>query len=658
MRQHIKGLAIILILLSSLGIAYIIPQGSSYPYSKTSPEVASALAWLRTRQKDNGEIGSFAVSSWAAMAIAASEDDPNRWSKNGGPTLTQYLKSNVASLNSCTDYSRFILSMVASDIDPKNVSGIDLVARLESFYNKGQFGDPTLLNDDYWAVIALISSGKYKNDPKIQSAINFIKSHQNSTNGGWSFDTASSYGPDVDSTSAAIMALISAGEPETSDPIRRGLAYIKSKQVSSGGFDGGWGTSAETDSWAIQAIVSAGQNVTGPDWRHSSGKTPVDDLLTFRNQDGGFRDYTGNSSEWTTSYVISALMGKPYPIVRGVRVNIRIEGQYSTVWKGEVYVTWSNITEATPQAGKKHYYGQPTVLGALDKAANKAGFNYTVDYSHGSAYVKAIRGEAGSGPYGWLFRVNNQTTGSYSCDTYVLNKASPPDPPHTDILWYYGGWGDKVLGISVDRTNINVNDTVTVTVTYYDETTRSWLPLGGATVWAGVKYSTNQSGRVQIQLSNSGTYHIYANKTGYIRSDKIQVNVVGGGGSGGVDVKANIIPSLALEVTPNLIDFGTLGPKMTSPNFQINLKNKGSLDGTVTVTVTDLNATSLFRDCLQLSENTQTWTTWRGYTTLIRGHNGNAPGEKNIYIRLQIPVNYPVSPGTNKGKVTFWMEPS
>ncbi|MBS7626523.1 hypothetical protein KEJ51_05745 [Candidatus Bathyarchaeota archaeon] len=655
----IKGSLMVLILLTSLGIVYIIPQASSYPYSKTSTQVASALAWLRANQTDNGMIGSFAVSSWAAMAIAAAEGDPNKWSKTQqSPTLIQYLKSNKASLSSCTDYSRFILSMVAADLDPKNVDGVDLVSTLESFYNNNQFGDPTLLNDDYWAVIALISAGKYKSDPKIQSAVNFIKSHQNSTNGGWSFDVAAAYGPDVDSTAAAIMALISTGEDKTSNHITKGLAYIKSKQVASGGFDGGWGTSAETDSWAIQAIVATGQNVTGPEWTHSSGKTPIDDLLTFQNPDGGFRDYTGKSNAWTTSYAISALMGKPYPIVRGVRVNIRIEGQQYTIWKGSVYVTWSNITEATPQAGRKHYYGQPTVLGALDKAATAANFTYTVDYSYGSAYVKAIKDEAASGLNGWLFRVNNHTTGSYSCDGYVLNSVSPPDPPHIDILWYYGGWGDKVLGITVDRTTINVSETITVTVTYYDETGESWLPVADATVWAGAKHSTNQSGRALIQLQSSGTYQVYANKTGYVRSDKIQVNVTGGGGSGGVDVKANIIPALALEVTPNLVDFGTLGPKMTSRTFQINLKNTGSLNGTVTVTVTDLNATSLFRDCLQLSENPPAWTVWGGYRTLIRGHDGNTPGEKIAYIRLQIPENYPAVPGPNKGKVTFWLEPS
>ncbi|MEM3018497.1 MAG: prenyltransferase/squalene oxidase repeat-containing protein, partial [Candidatus Bathyarchaeia archaeon] len=352
------------ILLATLimGLATI-PQASAFPYERNDACVANALSWLKSRQQGSGMIGSFAVSSWAAMAVAPSKDDPGKWSQPGGITLTQYLKNNIASLTSCSDYSRFILSMVTAGEDPKNVNGIDLVARLESFYTGGQFGDPSLLNDDFWAIIALISAGRYKTDEKIQSAVNFLKTNQHGS-GGWSYDVAAVYGPDVDSTAAAIMALISAGEPATSTSITNGLIYMKSKQDSSGGFNGGWGTSAETDSWAIQAIISAGQDPTGPAWEHS-GKTPVDDLLTFQNQDGGFRDYTGSSSEWTTSYAISALVGKPYPIIRGARTTIRIEGQSSTIWKGEVFTTWSNITESKPVAGNKHY-SQPTVLGALD----------------------------------------------------------------------------------------------------------------------------------------------------------------------------------------------------------------------------------------------------------------------------------------------------
>ncbi|MGQ9543861.1 MAG: hypothetical protein ACUVTM_07250 [Candidatus Bathyarchaeia archaeon] len=657
-KRYLTILLITLALAPALEVSVVAPQASAFPYNRNDQEISRALTWLRNSQELSGMIGSFAHSSWAAMAIAASEDDPNGWSRHGYPSLVQYLQNNVGLLSSCSDYSRFILSMVAADIDPKNVSGIDLVARLETYYNSGQFGDPELLSDDYWAIMALISAGIYKTDTRIQSAVNFIKSHQHDS-GGWSYDTAAAYGPDIDDTAAAIMALISAGEQSTSDPIINGLAYIKSRQVENGGFDGGWGVSAETNSWAIQAIISAGQNVTGPEWRHSSsGKTPIDSLLTFQNLDGGFKDYTGNSNVLTTSYAISALIGKPYPIITGARTTIRIEGQFSTIWKGEVFTTWSNITEATPIAGRKHYYGQPTIIGALDKATKAAGFTYIVDYTYGSVYVKAINGEEAAGLNGWLFRVNNRTTGSYSCDAYILNKVSPPDPPHKDIIWYYGGWGDKVLGIAADRTIININDSITVTVTYLNETTNEWIPVSGASVWAAeMKYSTNSTGKVSIRLSSSGTYDIYANKTGYVRSDRIQVKV-NATSSSELKIEANIIPALALIVNPTSINFGTVGPNMTSIAHSLDLSNYGSLNAEVTVTVADLNSTNVFHDCLQMSDTgTTNWNSWASFRKTLAGHNGQQPGTASIYVRLNIPRDYPVTPGNVKGKITFWLEP-
>jgi len=304
---------VLLIAILFLSIFTAIPQTVAYPYNKTDTEVSLALEWLKSQQNTSGMIDSFEISSWAVMAIAASEDDPKNWTNNGD-SIVQYLRNNVNSLSLCTDYSRFILSMTAAGEDPRNINGVDLVAKLESFYNEteGQFGDSSLLNDDYWAVMALISAGVQKNDSKVQSAVTFIKSNQD-TSGGWAWDVAYSWGPDVDSTSAAIMALISADEPQNSASITTGLAYIKSTQDSSGGFNSGFGASAETNSWAIQAIIAAGQDPTSVNWLMNNS-SPVQNLLTFQNPNGSFNDYQPAPNAWTTSYAIPALVGKPYPI--------------------------------------------------------------------------------------------------------------------------------------------------------------------------------------------------------------------------------------------------------------------------------------------------------------------------------------------------------
>ncbi len=644
------SLLIVLILLSIISASiYSTGIAQAYPYSKT--EIQSSLDWLRNQQNPDGSIGSFAISSWVVMAIAASGDDPNKWVKNE-VSIVQYLKNNINALLTCNDYSRFILSMVAAGEDPRSINGVDLIAKLESFYDGTQFGDPTLLNDDFWAVMALISAGIYKDDPKIQNSISFIKNHQTAS-GGWSFDVNATYGPDVDSTAAAIMALISAGEPPQSESIVKALNYVKSTQDSTGGFNSGWGYSAETDSWAIQAIVAAGQDPTSSDWT-VDGKNPVDHLLTYRNPDGSFNDWSNSPSVWTTAYAIPALLGKPYPVIKGVKVNIRVEGQYSTIWSGEVFVAWSNITDKN---GVPHYYAEPTVLGALDAASKKGGFAYIVDYSYGLAYVSSIAGETASGLKGWLFRVNYYTTGSYSADQFILNKVETPPPPHTYILWYYGEWGYKVTRISIDKTIVQKGEPFTVSVEYLNDNTGSWLSLENATVYANTTtYLTNSTGKTIIKLYKEGTYIVYAEKQGFVRSEKIQVTVCPGAGENSSNLEVTLIPALSIEVSPNLINFGILGPGDTSQAFALHLVNGGSFNAKVSVTVVDYEST-VFQDCLQLAEESQgAWVHWRSYGKKdIEGHGGT----KTIYVRLQIPTNYPTPViGVNTGKITFWLEPA
>jgi len=534
-RAIVSALLILLLTIGLMLVRGIVPSVYAYPYSTMNSNVVNAVNWLRSEQEADGSIGSFAISSWAVMAITSAQEDPNTWNTTDTTSsVVQYLEGNVGLLSSCSDYSRFILSMVAAGIDPENIGGVNMTAKLESFYNGGQFGDPSLIDDDYWAVMALISAGVSSSDPMIQNALSFIKANQNSTDHGWSY--AVGHASDVNDTAAALMALISAGVSTSSAYVTGGLAYMKSQQTSTGGFTSlPSGTDAENDSWAIQAIVAAGQDPTSSSWAQN-GNTPIDDLLTFQDVSGAFKDYTGTPSVLTTSFAIPALLGKPYPIISGWRGSIRIEGQSSTVWEGDVFVSWSNITD---NQGAYHYYGQPTVLGALDEASRKAGFTYVVTYEYGPAYVTTINGQAASGANGWLFRVNDQLTGDYSADEYVLNSplVSPPPPPHTSVLWYWGEYGEEVAGISVSSTSVYSYQPFTVAVTYLDDTTGTWLPLGAATVYAvsnyqSLTYQTGTNGQVSISLqhfaptASNTTYTLYAEKTGFVRTDKIQVSVI------------------------------------------------------------------------------------------------------------------------------------
>ena len=513
------------ILVMMICILTLIPYVSAYPYSNSEQEVSQALEWLRSQQQTDGSIGGFGTSSWAVMAIVASGEDPHDWS-NGGDSIIDYLKKNTDLLSSSTDYSRFILSMVAAGEDPRNVNGTDLVATLESFYDGTQFGDPSLLNDDFWAVMALTSAGIDKNDEKIQNATVFIKSNQNEGDHGWSWGVGAD--SDVDDTAAAIMTLISADESQSSTHITNGLEYMKSKQISNGGFDHGWGNSAESDSWAIQAIVAVGQDPTSANWT-KEGKNPIDDLLSFQNLDGSFNTSNPDFIPSASSYAILALLGKPYPIFMETstsQVYLRIEDQNSTIWKGWIDIPQSVTIEAYNSG--KTYDNVPgnNVLAILDKASEIASFEYQVSdqyYPDMGFYVESIAGHNAEGLYGWSYLIN-YTSPEVGMDAYEITSSD-------EILIYWGTFGVRPLKVNINPTEVAINESFTVTVTYFNESNSEWIPLEGATIHINDEFITDSEGKATIALTESKVYDIYVEKWGqtteeqFIRSDIAQVGV-------------------------------------------------------------------------------------------------------------------------------------
>ncbi|MDW8040866.1 MAG: prenyltransferase/squalene oxidase repeat-containing protein [Nitrososphaerota archaeon] len=493
------------------------------PYAETvallsGDPLSKALNYLKSVQGIDGRISDFATSCWAVMAIAAAGENPHNWKKPGGKSIVDYLIEyrHLVNLNVPTDVARFILAMTAAREDPRNVSGTNYVEILKGFFNNNQIGSPSQLNDDFWGVMALVSAGEAANSTIIQGSVNFIKTHQNA-DGGWSWAVGVS--SDVDDTSAAVMALISAGEDNSTSTIAKALQYLKSQQQPNGGFSS-WGTvNSASDSWAIGAICSVGQNPA--DWRVNNISV-VDHLLSLQNADGSFNwtATTPANKALMTSYAIVALSFRQYP-TNGLPIYVRIEGKQATIWRRKVFVAASIIVD---DAGQLHYLPKPTVLGALDKAAEIGGFTYKVRQTGFGLYVYSIAGEEAAGLSGWMYRVDYYMPYVGMAD-FEWGVTSPPNPPHKELLIYYGTWTAMPLKIWVDKTEVHVGENITVRVTYYNDTSGCWQPLEGATVhFLNRRYTTNATGFVTIKVRYDPP--VWAEKAGYIRSDVIEVRIL------------------------------------------------------------------------------------------------------------------------------------
>jgi len=490
-----------------------------YPYQPTDEIIIQALDYLRIQQSVDGSIGGFAVTSWAAMTIAASEEDAHDWGN-----LVEYLRENADRIDDdkATDWERQVLAIVACEENPRDFGGIDYIAKVESFFDGEQIGHLANLYDDFFGILALIASGIEKDSSIIQTVRIYIKQKQHE-NGGWG---------DVDSTAAAIMALIASGEHSSSVSIMNALSFIKTTQVESGGFQS-WGTAnAASTAWAVSAIVAAQQDPTSEDW-NKNDNTPIDFLISLRQENGCFNWAEGQSMnpEWMTSYVIPALLGKSYPIKiyesngggggnNGGNEdewtgNIRIEGKENTIWNGEITVGNSTITAYNDSSGQMEDYfiPYPSVLGALDEASQEGGFSHYVIYypSWDAFYVQTIAGDSDW----WHYWVDYELP-MVGAGKYELTEDD------NEILWgYLEDWNAKALRISIDKKSVHPSTVFIVTVTNV-----TLSPVEDALVYVdGMEYFTNQNGEVSISIDEEGTYEIYAEKDGYVRSDRATILV-------------------------------------------------------------------------------------------------------------------------------------
>ena len=292
----------------------------TFPLPPDNPRVAAALDWLRSVQRDSGEIASYLDSAWATVSIHASGQDPHTWRKPSSDlSVVDYLRRSVPQLtphSRPTDYERNLLAIAHAGENPRDFGGIDFVAKVKEFFDGEQVGRKAQLNDDFFAVISLLAAGESPLDPVIQASRSYILQNRNA-DGGWSYLVGLE--SDVDDTAAAVMALAAIGDPADRPIIEGALQFLKARQNSDGAFPffggGGEESNAASTSWTIDAIVAAGDTPVSSGWQTALGKNPVDGLLGLQMADGAFQCFlpTPRAEALTTSYAISALLGRPYP---------------------------------------------------------------------------------------------------------------------------------------------------------------------------------------------------------------------------------------------------------------------------------------------------------------------------------------------------------
>lgn len=613
MQKQFSKFLIFCLIVSSFSFLNLAKASSE---SEIEEAVDDAVSYL-VDQANSGdwvsEVGESGVD-WSVMALAAA----GAVSKIDSSVLQDALQT--FSGTSATDYERKMLAITAIGQDPRiYIPDRNLVQEFyENFYTNNQIGNETQVNDDFWGILALISIGEDPQSKIIQESKAFILQHQNS-DGGWGYSSTSAES-DTDNTAAAIMALLSAGESSSSNEIQSAVSYLKSQQNENGGFSGYGSQESNSDStsWVLASLSKLGQSVS--DWKRSSGD-PVDFLLSMQADDGYF--YWQESSiasgvKASTPYAVIALLDKTFPlnIITSSKplVSYRIEGSLDQVCAGSVEA--DNVMEV------------------IENAQKDCGYSYELDY--GDTYLKKLNSDEASGMVGWLYMVN-WVQGSVGARDYELEDGD-------DVLWYYGEYDWIPMRLSVDQTELSVGDELEITVEGFQDDL--WSPVEGATVFLGSStVQTDSNGHARYSVSSFGEILPYAEKTGFIRSNRETVSV--GTSSNHIDLKVKIKspgsqtePEISFTVTGESIDFGELEPGNASQDYTITIENTGQLkiDLGGIVEGDDIFVDNLTLDGIE----------WENYQLIL-----DTDEYEDVNLGLIIPSDYN-DEGEKEGELTFW----
>ncbi len=552
-------------------------------------DTAAAVSYLKDQSLDD----------WSAQALVAA-----------GETVSDLSSFDDFQPQSATDVARRILTLVALQQDPaKFYPTLNLVKELQTtYYQQQQIGSADLLNDDIFGILAL-ASVRQTDSLVLQDAAVYLLNHQND-DGGWSWSTTGD--SDTNDTAAAIMALLEVGLTTDSPAISKALAYLNSTQNSDGGWPyspGGESDSAST-AWVISTFTKAGISVPAE---------AIDFLLSLQTVDGSFKWVASDASgsKLMTSFAVIALQQSYFPVKKLPLLGnlLRIEGSQQTYCH--------------------NYFQADTALSIVEIAAPVCNYTYEIEDTAYGPYLKRIGSDEAAGSEGWMYRVNWQMPPVGAAD-YQLK-------PTDQVLWYFGEWTVEPLRLLVNSQWLNQGDVLQVKVEVWSDDRQDFKPAAGVVIEGlDQTYTTDDQGRFSLTMDRSGTYTIWAEQPGKVRSNKVEVvvgNLLTDSVAWQVEIVNQEVPAVSFAVLTEQIDFGSLG-RGEMASREIILQNNGQ---------ELLYVEAVVKGEPELISNFYlNGDSWYSYNQLLP-----AQQEDSVIAQLTIPPTYQ-SQGSKGGDIIFW----
>lgn len=440
-RWSLRALAALGLALAALTVA----AGNAAAY--VTPAQAEHAAdrgadWFQANQEESGSIG----SDWGMTALAAAGINAADVSTSlADPSAQDFYLDEWQTMGpggAGTDAERGILSGVAGGIQPSRLSASaadtttsNLVARIAELFDGTQIGEPGLLNDDIFGVLALHQAGSPQ--PILRKIVDYLRSKQ-LPNGGWTWNASPGAPADTDMTGSVVAAFCAAGVTPSDPDLSHALTLLHTLQdPATGGFIAppesfGIGVNTDTTSWVTSGLIQCGIDPQSPEWTTAQGKTPLDYLVSLQRPDGHF--------DWTDEYAGGAF--ETYDSVRplgGVGFSTaapaRLDGVSPAVRPVAPVAVGTSVPitlviDHGPGSGdvrmcrvdSKTGADLEQVLANAETASTPGGCVASFDASTGSsgAHVNSLDGVAETPDYGWRASFDGSSPQSEATETVGL----------------------------------------------------------------------------------------------------------------------------------------------------------------------------------------------------------------------------------------------
>lgn len=304
--------------------------------SEVEAAQADAVQWIEKQQEPTGQISGFG-GDWAATALAAAGVDPADVRVSpGDPSLQDHLLDEYTSGEwieppgtgpfpmPVTEYERATLAGYAAGLDPARLSAAsNMPAQIAALWSPttGSFGAPSS-NGTAFAILALARTSLP--NWALQPAVSYLRRNQHD-DGGWEFGPATTPAAratpsTAEMTGAALAAFCEAGVPAYDAQVAEGIEFLQGalaeNTTNNGGFEYPYGgPNADTNAWAVSGLSACGIDPQSAEWTTSTGKTPIDYLLSLQaptGPDKGSFEYFGFPALYSSQDALRAISGEVF----------------------------------------------------------------------------------------------------------------------------------------------------------------------------------------------------------------------------------------------------------------------------------------------------------------------------------------------------------